>query len=235
MPADSAAVSKTSLLIVDDDQELCTMLRTYLEAEGFAVATAHDGQQGLDALRAARYAAVVLDITMPVLDGFECLRQLRTFSTVPVLMLTARGDELDRIVGLEIGADDYLPKPFNPRELLARLRAVLRRSRAATPSQRYEIGDLVLEPGAQLARVADKPLELTATEFGVLEQLVVAAGSLVTKAHLSEQVLGRRLQPFDRSIDTHIAHLRKKLGPGPGDLPRIKTVRGQGYLFVRDS
>lgn len=227
--ADSSA-----LLLIDDDHELCAMLRDYLSAEQFAVSVAHDGAAGLQALRGAVYAAVVLDITMPVMDGFECLRQLRGFSNVPVIMLTARGDEVDRIVGLEIGADDYLPKPFNPRELLARLRAILRRGHSPRPDEPLRAGDLTLDGGALALTVGSRQVSLTATEFGVLELLVRSAGQVVQKAALSEQVLGRRLLPFDRSIDTHIAHVRKKLGPRVDGSPRIRTVRGQGYLLVPD-
>lgn len=228
------------ILLVDDDRELCAMLAEYLSADGFAVAAVHDGQAGLDALRVdqAHFDVVVMDITMPVLDGFEALRQLRTFSSIPVLMLTARGDELDRIVGLEIGADDYLPKPFNPRELSARLRAVLRRVRpadadpggAAEPRSRH--GDLVLDAQARSLRIGATAIDVTATEFAVLSALVLAAGRVVGKEELSRQALGRRWMPADRSLDTHVSNLRKKLGPRRDGAPRIKTIRGRGYLFV---
>ena len=209
------------------------MLCAYLSAEQFTVRTAHDGAAGLQAVREGNFAAVLLDITMPVMDGFECLRRLRAFSAVPVIMLTARGDEVDRIVGLEIGADDYLPKPFNPRELLARLRAVLRRGQAARPDDALRVGDLTLDGGALSLTVGVRSVDLTATEFGVLELLARAGGQVVQKAFLSEQVLGRRLLPFDRSLDTHIARLRKKLGARADGSPRIRTVRGQGYLLVK--
>ena len=225
--------SKYSVLLVDDDRELCHMLSEYLAAESFGVESVHDGQAGVERVRQGGLDVVVMDITMPVLDGFEALRSIRSFSNVPVLMLTARGDELDRIVGLEIGADDYLPKPFNPRELSARLKAVLRRVRtAADTSGLVTVGDLTLEVGSQTDRVGDEPVVLTATEFGLVERLARQAGQVVSKDELSEQVLGRRLTPYDRSLDTHIANLRKKLGPVGDGMPRIKTVRGKGYLYV---
>lgn len=229
------------LLLVDDDAELCRMLTEYLTADGFAVDAVHDGQAGIDAVReaAARgrdFDAVILDITMPVLDGFETLRRLRAVASVPVVMLTARGDETDRIVGLELGADDYLPKPFNPRELAARLRAVLRRGARAGPSTAeppLRCGDLVLDPGARSVYLDGSALAVTATEFSILETLVRDAGQVVSKADLSERALGRRWTPYDRSLDTHLANLRRKLGSGPDGEHRIKTLRGQGYLFVR--
>lgn len=233
--------SAMRLLLIDDDAELCRMLAEYLTGDGFAVDAVHDGQAGIDAVRTAAargrdFDAVILDITMPVLDGFETLRRLRTVASVPVVMLTARGDETDRIVGLELGADDYLPKPFNPRELAARLRAVLRRGGRANPSAAeppLRCGDLVLDPGARSTRLNGRELTLTATEFSVLETLVRAAGQVVSKADLSERALGRRWTPYDRSLDTHLANLRRKLGAGPDGELRIKTLRGQGYLFVR--
>lgn len=231
------------LLLVDDDAELCKMLAEYLTADGFIVAAAHDGQAGIDAVQAAadqgsEFAVMILDITMPVIDGFETLRRLRAISTIPVLMLTARGDETDRIVGLELGADDYLPKPFNPRELAARLRAILRRCRLTGPqpggaiAEQLELGDLSLDRGSRTVRQHGRLLALTATEFAVLEVLGRAAGQVVTKQDLSENALGRRWTPYDRSLDTHLSNLRRKLGPGPNGEPRIKTIRGQGYLLV---
>lgn len=216
------------------------MLAEYLAGDGFAVTAVHDGQAGVDALREVDPDAVVMDITMPVLDGFEALRQIRAMSGVPVLMLTARGDELDRIVGLEIGADDYLPKPFNPRELTARLRAVLRRTRAAASrvsdaEARFSVGDLSIEPGSQTLRCGGRRVPVTATEFTVIAILMRSAGQVVLKEALSERALGRRLTPFDRSLDTHISNLRRKLGPASDSAARIKTVRGRGYLLVTGS
>ena len=214
------------------------MLSEYLAAEQYQVTAVHNGQAGVDTVRAQSFDAVVMDITMPVLDGFEALRQMRTFSTVPVLMLTARGDETDRIVGLEIGADDYLPKPFNPRELAARLKALLRRARLpaeqAGGGHELQVADLNLNPGSQSLQVAGTDVPLTSTEYGLLELLVRSAGNVVQKETISEAVLGRKLTPYDRSLDTHVANLRKKLGPTAAGQPRIKTVRGQGYLLVTD-
>ena len=229
-----AATPAHTVLLVDDDHELCAMLETYLEAENFRVDSAHDGEAGVERLRDGSFDVVVMDITMPVLDGFQALREMRRFSDVPVLMLTARGDETDRIVGLELGADDYLPKPFNPRELSARLKAILRRAR---PPQDHgdavlQAGAVRLDPAAQSLSVAGQTVRVTATEFAVLETLARSAGELVRKDVLSEEALGRRITPFDRSLDTHIANLRRKLGAGPDGEPLIRTVRGQGYLLV---
>lgn len=233
-PDMNVSLSTARVLLVDDDRVLCSMLADYLAAEQFQVTAVHDGQQGVERVRAEAFDAVVMDITMPVMNGFDALREIRGYSNVPVLMLTARGDETDRIVGLEIGADDYLPKPFNPRELSARLKAVLRRARqpADTGSKPLRFADLVLTPGSQTLEVAGSAVPLTATEYGMLELLVRSAGDVVRKEVLSETVLGRRLTPYDRSLDTHIANLRKKLGPDADGQPRIKTVRGQGYLLA---
>lgn len=231
MPANST--HNFHVLIVDDDRDLCRMLVEYLAAERFQVETEHDGQAGVERIRSRSFDAVVLDITMPVLDGFEALRQIRRFSNVPVLMLTARGDELDRIVGLEIGADDYLPKPFNPRELAARLKAILRRVGAREVADpRVVVEDMVLEPGSRSLKVNGRNVDLTSTEFGILEALARSAGEVVAKVDLSRSVLGRRLTPYDRSLDTHIANLRRKLGPDSDGRQRIKTIRSQGYLLA---
>ena len=229
----NAQQAKYTALIVDDDQELCRMLTKYLEPDGFDVDAVHDGLAGVDRIRNANYDVIVMDLMMPVMDGFEALRNIRAFSNVPVLMLTARGEELDRIVGLEIGADDYLPKPFNPRELSARLKAILRRSRQdEKASTRLIAGDLELEIGSRSLRIDGALVPLTSTEYGVIELLFKFHGKVVSKQSLSSNVLGRRLTPFDRSLDTHIANLRKKLGPAPQGIPRIKTIRGEGYLLV---
>lgn len=174
------------------------------------------------------------DITMPVMDGFEALRQIRKVSDVPVLMLTARGDEVDRIVGLEIGADDYLPKPFNPRELVARLRAILRRVQMTSrETGRIAQGPISIEPGSQSLFRNGEPVPVTATEFIIAELLLRSAGTVVSKEELTEKALGRRLTVYDRSLDTHMANLRKKLGAADDGSALIKTVRGQGYIFVR--
>jgi len=221
------------VLIVDDDRSLCLMLAEYLAGEAFAVTSAHDGYTGLDAARSEAFDLMVLDITMPGIDGFETLRRLRTFSSVPVLMLTARGDDLDRIVGLELGADDYLPKPFNPRELAARVRAILRRARGdGSVDGTLGAGALVLDPAGQSVRVGGRAVTVTGTEFAVLAALVRAAGTVVSREALAGEALGRRLTPFDRSLDTHVSNLRRKLGPGPGGETRIRAVRGRGYLLV---
>lgn len=222
------------VLLVDDDTELCDMLVRYLGQDGFRVAAVHDGEAAVAAIRRTEPGIVVLDITMPVLDGFEALRRIRAFSAVPVLMLTARGDDVDRIVGLEIGADDYLPKPFNPRELSARLRAILRRARApaAPAGRRLVVGDVSLDPGGRTVLRAGEPLTLTSTEFAIVELLLRDAGQVVPKEVLSAQALGRRLAPLDRSLDTHVGNLRRKLGPGPDGAPLIRTIRGRGYLYV---
>jgi two-component system response regulator CpxR len=221
------------ILLVDDDLALCQMLAEYLQGEGFEVITVHNGRAGVDAASDENIDAVVMDITMPVMDGFEALRQMRKNSDVPVLMLTARGDEIDRIVGLEIGADDYLPKPFNPRELVARLRAILRRTQILpADAPRLAQGQITLEPGSQSLFRNGEPVPVTATEFFIAELLLRSAGTVVSKEELTEKALGRRLSAYDRSLDTHMANLRKKLGAADDGSPLIKTVRGQGYLFV---
>ena len=224
------------VLLVDDDPQLCEMLAEYLQREGFSVATVHDGQAGVDAVAAGEIDVVVMDITMPVMDGFEALRRIRTTSEVPVVRLTARGDEVDRIVGLEIGADDYLPKPFNPRELAARLRAVLRRvnvsSATNSDTDPFEQGNVRIEPGSRRLLKNGVPVSVTATEFVIAHLLMRSAGQVVTKEELMEKALGRRLTPYDRSLDTHIANLRRKLGTADDGSALIKTIRGQGYIFV---
>ena len=223
----------THLLIVDDDTELSAMLSEYMEAEGFTVERAFDGKSGEQKVLTGQYDAVVLDVMMPELDGFEVLRRIRSESSVPVLMLTAKGDDVDRIVGLEIGADDYLPKPFNPRELLARLRAVLRRSQGTDhpvvqKENIFRIGSLQLISSSRTALVDEQPIDLTSSEFNLLYTLVKRAGHVVSKESLSEQGLGRTLEKYDRSIDMHMSNLRKKMTEHSlGEM--IITVRGQGY------
>jgi DNA-binding response OmpR family regulator len=224
------------ILIVDDDGELCDLLREYLGAAGFEIETVREAAVGLDRALSGEPHLVVLDVMLPQMDGFEVLRRIRARSSVPVLMLTARGADVDRIVGLEIGADDYLAKPFNPRELLARIHAILRRatppSRGASPPGKLQVGDIEMDLGARQVRCATRVVELTGAEFLLLEQLLRAAGRVVEREELSRRVLGRRLSPFDRSLDMHVSNVRKKLGPGPGDGERIKTVRGLGYILV---
>ena len=223
------------VLIVDDDEELTRLLGRQLELDGFETGAAVDGPSGLEAALSGKWDVVILDVMLPGMDGFEVLRRLRAASAVPVLMLTARGEDVDRIVGLEMGADDYLPKPFNPRELVARLRAILRR--AAQPAGVGEgvlaVGDLELDPGARSVMRGGEPVALTGIEFSLLENLVRAAGHVVEREELMRSVLGRRPSPFDRALDVHVSALRRKLGPLPSGGERIKTVRGVGYLYVR--
>lgn len=226
----------TKILLVDDDIALCEMLSDFLSGEGFATGTAHDGNKGLALALSDQFDALVLDIMMPEPDGLETLKRIRKKSSLPVLMLTAKGDDIDRIVGLEIGADDYLPKPFNPKELAARLRAILRRATPMTNvenSSTLKEGSLTINPGTREARLGDHPLDLTSTEFTLLEILVRHAGHVVSKETLSEQGLGRPSGPFDRSVDVHISNLRRKLANPDDNKQPIKTVRGQGYQLIR--
>lgn len=226
------------LLVIDDDEELCSLLSEYLTREGFAMDAVHDGESGAAAVGRAPYCLVVLDVMLPGCDGFETLRRIRASSRVPVIMLTARHEEIDRIVGLELGADDYLSKPFNPRELVARIRAVLRRMDTvasggeAVPAV-LAVDDVELDLGSRTAEVAGEPVTLTAAEFALLEVMVRSAGRVVPREELSSKGLGRNLTRFDRSIDVHVSNLRKKLGLRPGGGQRIRTVRSAGYLFVR--
>jgi DNA-binding response OmpR family regulator len=220
------------VLIVDDDVELCRLLGERLSSEGFALEAVHDGQRGLERVLSQDHALVILDLMLPGMGGLDVLRRVRNHSPVPVLILTARGEDVDRILGLEIGADDYLPKPFNPRELIARIRAILRRtSRTAATSNAVTVGDLQLDPAAREVRMDGVPIDLTSVEFALLETLLRDAGHVVTREQLTETVLGRKLGPFDRVIDVHISNLRKKLNRAHGE-ERIKAVRGSGYVFV---
>lgn len=221
------------VLLVDDDIELGRMLAEYLAAEGFEVSVARDGEDALR--RAGAHDLVVLDVMMPGLSGTEVLRRLRRNSGVPVLMLTARGDDVDRIIGLELGADDYLPKPCNPRELVARLHAILRRTGAAggsAPARTIVAGDMVLRPGERIAEWRGQALDLTSTEFNVLAALAARAGAVVSKADLAPQALGRPLARYDRSIDMHVSNLRQKLGSLADGRSPIQTVRGMGYQLI---
>lgn len=225
------------ILVIDDDAELCSLVGEYLESEGFHVEAVYDGERGLEKARKGEYVLVVLDVMLPGINGFEVLRRLRGTSRVPVLLLTARGEDVDRIVGLEIGADDYLPKPFNPRELVARIRAVLRRTREAKPAgsavpEIVRVGDIELDPGTRVVRRAGKPVDLTSVEFGLLEALLREAGRVITRERLAAVVLSRKFSPFDRSIDMHVSKVRKKLGDVEGENEHIKTVRGVGYIFA---
>src|SRR5437588_3828247 len=221
------------LLMIDDDRELCEMISEYLAPEGFKVEAVYDGDKGLERALSGDYSLVLLDVMLPGLGGFDLLRKLRATSNTRVLLLTARGEEVDRIVGLEIGADDYLPKPFNTRELTARIRAILRRTAQVppvSPNAAVKVGDVELNPSNRVAKRGNKPLDLTSVEFDMLRELMRNAGQVVSRDHLSQAVLGRPFSPFDRSIDMHISKLRKKLGELDGD-DFIRTVRNAGYLF----
>lgn len=221
------------VLIVDDDVDLCKLLTERLVAEGFVMEAVHDGMHGLERALSNEHSLVILDLMLPSLGGLDVLRRLRTQSLIPVIILTARGEDVERILGLEIGADDYLAKPFNPRELIARVRAILRRTSPATkmPSPPLTVGDICLDPAVREAWLAGKRLELTSAEFTLLETFLRGAGQILTREYLTEHCLGRKLGPFDRVVDVHVSNLRKKLGSvQEGDW--IKTVRGSGYLFV---
>src|SRR5690348_3027120 len=222
------------ILIVDDDVELFQLVKQFLEPEGFQVEGAHNGPEGLERGLSGNYSLLVLDLMLPDMGGLEVLRHVRQKSSVPVLILTARGEDVDRIIGLEIGADDYLPKPFNPRELLARIRAILRRSRETAlreASDKLEIGDVELDPGTRRVQSGGRKIELTAVEFNLLEQLLRSAGRVVEREQLAEEVLGRKLSALDRSLDVHVSNLRKKLGSRVDGEERIKTIRGVGYIY----
>ena len=225
---------QTRLLLIDDDADLAALLAKYLRGEGFEVETAGDGETGAARAIAGGFALVVLDVTMPGVDGIEALRRIRAASTVPVLMLTARGDDVDRIVGLELGADDYVPKPCTPRELAARIRAILRRTSGAVGAGTMSAGPLSLNPAQRRAQWQGKPLVLTAAEFNLLMVLAQSPGEIVSRARLSENGLGRPLARFDRSIDVHLSSIRAKLGRRDDGGPWIETVRGQGYFLVRE-
>jgi DNA-binding response OmpR family regulator len=224
----------TRVLIIDDDRELCTLLSDFLLLEGFACLARHDGAEAVRHLREEQYDAIILDIMLPGMQGLDVLRKLREFSSTPILMLTARGEDTDRIVGLEMGADDYLAKPCNPRELAARLRAILRRSEnggsSAQPAQ-LDVGATSLNSTARSATYRDENLNLTSAEFNVLQALLTHAGQVVDKETLSRQALGRPLSAYDRSVDVHVSKIRKKFAAlGGTDL--IVSVRGLGYQFV---
>jgi DNA-binding response OmpR family regulator len=221
-----------SLLIVDDDVELCTLLTERLAEDGFELSAAHNGVDGLERASAGGYSLVILDVMLPRMGGIDVLKQLRARSSVPVLMLTARGDDIDRIIGLEVGADDYLPKPFNPRELVARIKAILRRmEERRTDLEKFTAGDILIDTRLREAYIGDRPLQLTTIEFALLEVLVRNPGRALSREYLTEIALGRRLGAFDRTIDVHISNLRRKLDERRG-IQRIKTIRGSGYLLA---
>lgn len=225
-----------TILVVDDDQRLRDLVAEYLGSRGLAVVTAGDGDDGLARVKAGGVDLVVLDIMMPKRDGLETCRELRKFSRVPVIMLTARGDETERIIGLEIGADDYMPKPFNPRELLARIQAVLRRADAAgaleVPS--LAAGVIAVDVDRRIATLRGEPLVLTTTEFEILRTLVANAGRVIPRERLMELARGEEFAAFDRSVDVHVSHIRRKLGDDPKNPTFVKTVRGIGYTIPRD-
>ena len=224
------------VLIIDDDEELCELVSEYLTVEGFDTTCVHDGQSGLDRARSGEFDMAILDVMLPKMNGFDVLRKLREDSDVPVLMLTARGDDMERIVGLEIGADDYLPKPFNPRELVARLRAILRRASSDDTNgslpEKVQVDDLEISTTARSAKLDGAEVGLTSVEFDLLVYLARQAGKIVKKEDLSENVLERSLSPYDRSLDMHISNLRKKLGHRTDGSDRIKTVRSVGYIYT---
>lgn len=223
------------VLLVDDDTELCAMQAEYLRVEGFEVEAVHDGEQGAGLALSGGFEIVVLDVMMPRTNGIEALRRIRAQSRVPVIMLTARGDDIDRVLGLELGADDYVPKPCTPRELVARIRAILRRAQGSAgprESQPLTVGGLCVRPEQRRAEWHGALLDLTSTEFNLLEVLARSAGNPVSKNELSEKALGRPLARYDRSIDVHVSNLRAKLGDLPDGRSPIQTVRGIGYQYI---
>ena len=222
----------SELLLIDDDQELCELLGSWLVQEGFVVRACHDGQSARQALATQAPAAVVLDVMLPDGSGLELLKQLRSeHAELPVLMLSARGEPLDRILGLELGADDYLAKPCDPRELTARLRAVLRRSHPAATTTQLEIGDLTFSPARGVASIEERELSLTLSESRILEALLRQPGDPLDKQELAQIALGRKLTLYDRSLDMHVSNLRKKIGPHPDGRPRIVALRSRGYYY----
>ena len=229
-------MSEKTILLIDDDVSFCGLLSDYLQGERFIVRCEHNGEDGLAALKDGAVDVVVLDVMMPGMSGLDVLREMRTFTETPTLMLTARGEDVDRIVGLEMGADDYVGKPCNPREIVARLRAILRRSGNANVTDiraEIDIDNVRLSANERAVYVNQLMVELTSTEFDVLEVLMRDAGQVVSKANVSELALKRKLGPYDRSIDMHVSRLRRKLGDNTDGSERIKTVRGTGYLYVK--
>lgn len=220
----------TQILIIDDDQTLCELLGEYLSSHHFSVTARHSGPSGLAAALEQKPDLVLLDVMLPELSGFDVLRELRKTSQVPVLMLTARGDEIDRVLGLEMGADDYVAKPFSHRELVARIQAILRRLNP----QPHSVGELSLHPESLEASFCGQALALTAAEFRLLHVLFENAGDIVTKETLCQQAFGRALQPFDRHIDIHISHIRKKMAAIDNSIQAIRTLRGAGYQLLAE-
>ncbi len=223
------------VLLIDDDAELGKLLEEYLQSEQLHLDSSYDGPSGLEKALANQYAVIVLDVMLPGMSGLDVLKQLRLKSTVPVLMLTARGSELDRILGLELGADDYLPKPFNPRELVARLRAILRRTSSTTangPAVPIHLADVELHPESRSVSCDGKPVTLTGAEFDLLHTFLRSAGKIISREDLTQAALGRPMSAMDRSIDVHVSNLRRKLGPYDGEQERIKAIRGSGYVYL---
>ena len=237
-PLTGAAASRTRVLVIDDDKKLCRLIVDYLSPMGYDVSTVHNGPDGVEKAVAEAWHAVILDVMLPGLDGFEVLKQIRRQSDVPVLMLTARGDEADRIVGLEIGADDYLPKTFSTRELLARLRAVTRRATRPATSADTEapaelvVGRLRVNTGSHLVVLGDQALELTPVEFALLASLARARGRVKSREQLLEEIRDRNFDVFDHSIDVHISALRQNLGDDPKEPRVIRPVRAAGYMLI---
>lgn len=230
------------LLLIDDDRELAALLKEFLSLEGFETELAHDGVTGLEKALARTYDLILLDVMMPKLNGFDTLKQLRQTSQQPVLMLTAKGEEIDRVLGLEMGADDYLAKPFSDRELVARIKAILRRTANKTPETAASLHtnsishlDIELYPGKQTALCQQQSVDLTGTEFLLLQAFIEHPGQVISKADLSERVLGKKLMPFDRSIDMHLSNLRRKLPERLDGQDRVKTLRGRGYIWLEGS
>ncbi|MCG9722973.1 response regulator [Shewanella sp. Isolate7] len=225
----------SQILLIDDDLGLAELLAQLLELEGFNLTLAHDGAAGLALALEQQFDLILLDVMLPKLNGFEVLKALRAKKQTPVLMLTARGDEIDRVVGLEIGADDYLPKPFNDRELVARIKAIIRRTGHQVDDQQpgiLEFADIKLDPSRQEVVCQDQLLILTGTEFSLLYHMIQHSGEVLSKDNLSENVLGKKLMPFDRSLDMHLSNLRKKLPERTDGRPRVKTLRGKGYIWL---
>ena len=224
------------ILVIDDDTELCELVAEYLEPDGYKVEAVHDGEVGVERALSGEHALAVLDYMLPGMNGFEVLRRIRARSRLPVVMLTARGDDVNRIIGLQLGADDYLPKPFNPLELVARISAVLRRAQAQpAPKHNREVlilGDVEVDNATRTVRRAGEVVELTVVEYSLLAKLLSAPGRIVTREEWVKEVLHRNLSPFDRSIDTHVSNLRKKLGHQVNGVERIRTVRSIGYIYA---
>jgi DNA-binding response OmpR family regulator len=222
------------VLLIDDDVRLQELLKTYLEQNGVHLTSARDGHQGLLRLEQDAFDAVLLDVMMPGMDGLEVCRRIRAKSRIPILMLTAKGDETDRVVGLELGADDYIPKPFGPRELLARLKAVLRRARPEALAETLALGDIRVDVPGRTLELNGRPVELTGLEFDILLALLRRAGRVVPRESLLSEAGRSDVTVGERTVDVHISHLRQKLGDDPRSPKRIKTVRGVGYVLVKE-